>query len=661
MLGTPSSAVVAGAHAVVVAGLLIAFGYLIVDALTGERLHLVNKLALAFPALAGWALVLMGAHMISGGRVFSQPLAVRLSTLLAFVIVAGLKLYRLVRRSESESQPKTYRWLVAAVLIAAWLVMVWPAFRLVPLPPTPDAQLHAGWTMQLLSGDSTPGATITGDVPNYYPWMFHALTAFVSDVVPGHHPWFAFGPIQMIQVTGVVAALFAAGRELAARATGGLGAAVFGAMSGGVGFVLLRTVDTANNGRVSGHEGAMEYIGDLVVARPYNASFLNLPPPLPRDVALALSAALAFTLAAGCTRKSVSWFVVAGLITGMIGLTGGESFVVALIAGVIVSLTGGGIPRGRALAAVLLPTLGVYAIWFVPIFINYLDLGGFVNTTHLGPIELPPLGFLGAWGIAIPFGLWGAIRAVPTIKTDPRVRVLLSLVLATVTALVASTFIPSAFGEGFSTLGTGHRYWPYVYLGVALLAAYGFSDVVRRLIARSTTGAALFVALVVATGLVSPLIASVAMVRDVHRSPAYQLLNRSLVGNEETVLTALLEGGPRPCVVAVPPELSRLVFSYTGYRQVLWQGGATGPNRARIRWEDIYERIPGDRVREQDNRSLVEGVGPPDRWGMIVKKYGVDFVVVAAKDAGEDVFRGYASTPVGPRDRGYAVFDVGDC
>lgn len=660
MLGAPSSAIVAGAHAVVVAGLLIAFGYLLVDALTGARLHPVNKLALAFPALAGWALVLMGAHMISGGRVFSQPLAVRLSTLLAFVAVGGFKLYRRARSSE-ERQPKTYLWLVAAALAVAWLVMVWPAFRLLPLPPTPDAQLHAGWTMQLLSGDSTPGATITGDVPNYYPWMFHALAAFVSDVVPGHHAWFAFGPIQVLQVTGVVTALFAAGRELTARATGGLGAAVFGAMSGGVGFVMLRMVDVANKGRVSGSEGAMEYIGDLVVTRPYNATFLNLPPPLPRDVALTLLAALVLTLTAACTRKSISWFVVAGVITGMIGLTGGESFVIALIAVVLVPIAGVGIPRSRALGAVLLPTVAIYAIWFLPIVVNYLDLGGFVNTTHLGPIELPPLGFLGAWGIAIPFGIWGLIRAVPQVKVDVRVRVLLSVVLATVAALVASTFIPSAFGEGFATLGTGHRYWPYVYLGLALLAAYGFSDVVRRLIARSTRGAAFFVALVVATGLASPLIASVAMVRAEQRGPVYQLLNHSLVGDEETVLTALLQGEPGDCVVAVPPELSRLVFSYTGYRQVLWQGGATGPNRARIRWEDIYERIPGDRVREQDNRSLVEGVGPSDRWGMIVKKYGVDFVVVAAKDAGEDVFRGYASTPVGPRESGYAVFDVGDC
>ena len=289
MFEAPGSPAIVGLHAVIAGGLLVLFGYLVVDALTVGRLHFVSKLALAFPALTGWVLVLMVAHMVSGGRVFSEPVAVRLVTLFAFLVLAGLRVYRLFKPRDNKRGPRTYLWLIGAALAMGFIAYQWQVFRNFPLNPTPDVQLHAGWAMQLLGGESTPSATITGDIPNYYPWMFHALTAFVADLVPGRNAWFAFGPLQVVQVTAVVAALFALGRELTGRMTGGLGGSFFGALCGGIGFIALRSVDFASNSRASGANGVMEYWGDLITDRAYNVSFFNLPGPLP---AMSLSRSL---------------------------------------------------------------------------------------------------------------------------------------------------------------------------------------------------------------------------------------------------------------------------------------------------------------------------------------------------------------------------------
>jgi hypothetical protein len=661
MFEPPGSPLIAGIHAVVAGGLLLLFGHLLVDALTLGRLHFVSKLALAFPAVVGWALVLMIAHMLSGGRVFSEPVAVRLVTLFAFAMLAGLRIYRSFKTKTDPERSRTYLWLLGSALTAGFVIMEWQVFRNFPLNPTPDVQLHAGWGMQLLAGESTPSATITGDVPNYYPWMFHALTAFVADLVPGRSAWFAFGPLQVLQVTGVVSALFALGRELTGRMIGGLGASFFGALFGGVGFVALRGIDYASNSREPGSDGVMKYLGDLITDRPYNASFYNLPGPLPRDIALALLASALFALACGCVRKSTGWFLTAGVLIGLIGLTGGESLLVGLSAGIGASLSGLGVPRLRALGAVLGPAVAIYALWLVPVLFNYFELGGFVDITHIAPVVLPPLGFLGAWALMVPFAIWGLILVVKRVRTDVRARVFLAVLVGALFSLVASSLIPAFFGDAFSTLETKHRYWPYVYLALALIAAYGFADLTARFLKKNVGGTALFVSIVVALGFISPLVAAVAIAREDPAKPLYRLVNSSLIGDGITVPEVLSESGPGECTVAVPAELSRAVFSFTGYRQVLWQGEATGSNRARIRWSDIYERIVPDGIRAEENTALVEGTTTQERWKTLVDKYGVDFVVVRAQDADRGTFSGYSSRPVRLPAPGYTVFDVGNC
>ena len=42
--------------------------------------------------------------------------------------------------------------------------------------------------------------------------------------------------------------------------------------------------------------------------------------------------------------------------------------------------------------------------------VSYFRLGGFVDTTFLGPVALPAWAILGAWGIITPLALVGAIE-----------------------------------------------------------------------------------------------------------------------------------------------------------------------------------------------------------------------------------------------------------
>ncbi|MEA2485011.1 MAG: hypothetical protein QOD46_122, partial [Actinomycetota bacterium] len=78
MLPAPASPQVAAASGLLVALLFLAVGYLIVDGITAAR-HLpsVIRLGLAFPGALALVLVLLGVHVVTGGRVFSEPWVTR--------------------------------------------------------------------------------------------------------------------------------------------------------------------------------------------------------------------------------------------------------------------------------------------------------------------------------------------------------------------------------------------------------------------------------------------------------------------------------------------------------------------------------------------------------------------------------------------------------
>lgn len=654
MLGPPSSAAVAGLYALVLGGLLFAFGYLL-SGLVADRLRLdpLTRAALAFPCLVAFALVLMVVHVATRGWLLNNPVAARAATLL------GLGLAVLVRRRSRRDRPhqtgQTRRDLLLAMGLAAAACLVWgfPIFRLLPLAPTIDIKLHVGWAAQLLNGEPTPSAPVTGEVPNYYPWMYHALVAWIARLSSGGNAFYALGPLQLLHVAGSVLGLFAAGRALGRNTMSGASSALFGALTGGVGFVLVRGFDLASRARAS---EPMTYMGDLLSDRSYNLAMHNLAAPHPRDVAFALIASCLLLLVIAAESQRLSLLAGAGVLVGLIGLTGAETWLFALLTAtataVVVFPT-----RLRALAFVVVPALTVHALWLVPLIVTHVRLGGFVDTTRLPPLNLPVHGVLGAWGVVTPFALGGTYLALRA-RARPAFRVLLVITAVGAMLVLGSPWLSEVLGEGFSTLERRHRYWPLLYLAASLAGGVGAGALYELLGRRKRSVAIALAGAVAAVALTSPVIASVALTR-IYDPETYKMAS-ALTGGETTVLNELAAAGNRRCVAAVPAALSRRVFAFTGYRLVDWRGGATGENSARIRWRRIYERIPDGFERARDNSVLLTG-DPPYLWSQNVDQYDVDLIATGASNTGAPAFSGYSSTRARSGNDSFLVLRVGEC
>jgi hypothetical protein len=149
--------------------------------------------------------------------------------------------------------------------------------------------------------------------------------------------------------------------------------------------------------------------------------------------------------------------------------------------------------------------------------------------------------------------------------------------------------------------------------------------------------------------------AGVDLPHDESQSASYLALSDALKGNDDSVFNVLAEMGDGHCVAAVPANLSRRVFAYTGYRLVLWTGTAEPPNRARVRWRDIAESPPTDDQRAADNDLLTHGDALPDEWRSTAEHYGVNLVVAPPQ------FQRLPRTPSVVGDEQYVVVQTAPC
>jgi len=96
MFSTPSSPAIAGLQAMGVAAFLLTLGYLVADLVTGRlKLGRTTRLGLAFPGLTLYSLLLMLAHIATGGRVLSNPGLTRAVT---GILAVGLFFAAFLRR-----------------------------------------------------------------------------------------------------------------------------------------------------------------------------------------------------------------------------------------------------------------------------------------------------------------------------------------------------------------------------------------------------------------------------------------------------------------------------------------------------------------------------------------------------------------------------------
>ena len=643
----PTTAFAAGVQSIAVAALLFLFGFLVAGALTKRLdLSITARLALAVPGLLASVCIVMVVHIVTGGGILSRPGLVRGATAVGAITLLAVGSRKRLRHLGSWRDPDAILALgVVVVAVAIWCL---PVFTNLPLSFHGDVKRHMAWAAQLTGGHSTPTGVITGNIPNYYPWLFHALTSFVAAFTPGGRVMYALGPLQVLAVVGSVLGFLALARELfGARIAAGSGA-LLGALSGGFGFLLTRSPTLVVDPRVEAD--VARFGGDFMFLRSYNLAFHNLAPPFHRDFGFMLLVSMMLLLAIGLRRRDTVCFVAAGCVLGLIGLMTGESFIVGALFVLGLIAWGPGISRARAVLTLFGCSMALYALWLVPMAVNYARLG--VADTSGEPVILTPLSILFGWGIAVPLALVGvfAWRGWP----DPGRRVVLSFAAAAGIA-VATAGIAPWFDEGFTTLGRHHRYWPLVYIAVALAGAYGAQVTWHRLQA-IRRGLAVPIALIVAGAAVaSPLLASIAVTR---RPLENADLPTAMRGDDTNILNVLGEPLDRACEVAVPKELSRSVPAYTGARLVYFVSGTS--NQAGIRWSTLPDEVE-DETRSVDNRMLVTASVEEEQWRSIIRRYGVDRVVIPATEP-PPVAAGYpTATATGEQGGPYVVVETGDC
>jgi hypothetical protein len=680
MFSAPPSAAIAGLESLVLAALFLGLGYLIADALLTPRgVDRTIVWALAFPALLGYTLILMVLHMASGGFVLSQPLLVRGVT----VVTAGVLVWLRVRRKSSgrrTDHDHRHEGRAMAILVGLG-ILLWGivVVLLLPLDYKGDTGLHVGWASSMMAGETTPSGPITGNIPNYYPWMFHSLLTLVAWFTPGLRPYHALGPVQLLQVTCMVLGLFALGKQLTANWRTGAAASLFGALTGGLGFFMLRKLDLVMDPRADNGEAAMRYAGDLVFNRPYNFAFNNLGPPFPRDVTFALLPVFLLLLLLGVRSKKRAPLVGAGGVLGLIWLTHVDSVIVVGGTLALLVLLPNREGMFKAMVTVLLAAGAVWALWTVPIAINYLRFG--FDNTVLGPIVLPPLGVLGAWGVITPFAVIGAVKWVPRSFSDPAAKVVAAWTMAAAGMVFVAPLVPKIFGSGFGTLGYQHRYWPFLALGGALYAALGATEVLDRARTWSKPVAIAVVVAVLVFALTSPLLGSLGLYQKqgVEKSertllPAALELHASLEGDEDTPLSRLVPEPGMGCTIATAPEIGPGTHAYSGYRHLLYirtlrsleryrSGELKGHQLSHIRWRRIYrKRISKDAERVDPNRLLTEGTGSPEEWRAAAQEWGIDAVVANADFAGAPGFAEFEDDWAEQAGEGYVVMWIDrDC
>jgi len=369
------------------------------------------------------------------------------------------------------------------VAIGAGILLTGPAFHLSPLESRAshgDMIWHLGWVDQLRVGLSAPGGLYAGE-PNGYPWLYHAIVAWIAAALPGTVP----DAVEVVQVLGIATA--AVGVWLIARATGAQRSASTWAVgifltAGAFGWVPDLRAEFAF------HMPALElgpFHGDPVPAMTPAMAFLA--PMVPRDLGLALSPILLWAaVTATQAERARAWWGV--------GFLGGMIFLVAPPAGVFCAFWVGGLAVAhrtwqvwRALVAGALTT----SVWLMPLGLAYRQYHGFVPLTEIRQVEPSIPQALVALGICVPLGIAGLL--VLRHRRSPATADVAVLVAVPVIALLFGATLGQwdAFIEhgGPTPLVRWLRYLPFLVLALAVPAGVAADSLVSALVRRSRVAA----------------------------------------------------------------------------------------------------------------------------------------------------------------------------
>lgn len=518
------------------------------------------------------SVALMVANLVLGGVVFGIP---------GVVPVLALALVLLRRRSLADLRAIPWRAIAVFVLLAG---VLWglPTLLSGTAARTGDIPWHLGWTEQLLAGEPVPeGPAPAAVAENAYPWGFHAVLATLVRLVPGSNVLSALIAMQLLLVAWIPLAAACIARRVAPDA--GWGAAAATAFIGGFGWLLaLEPAFVTSPPRA-------RFGADLVVASP-NAVYGLFPPPLPRELGLVMLGAAGVLLAGALRRERDDLLVRCGITLGCAGLVSvpalvaGVAWIVAVVL-VVRRYRGWSVP-----ARVLLPALGVFALWAAPVLRGMLVYGGLVNVSPSLGREWPLGTALGSWGLLVPLVLIGAFAA----RSLRGVRVLAAFALATAVLLglaVARGRFDWSLAGNATVLHQG-RMWPVAHLLAGAAGGVGLWFVAGRLEAWRRFAGRLGAAGIVLVGAASPMLASVALTRTVIDERAGYVYASDDLDEDSFARRAaarldpddivLVRGGSREA-----NALAFHLFSFSGVRLAEYDDLRLERNDLRIRFVDL--------------------------------------------------------------------------
>ena len=551
-----------------------------------------DRLGIGILAVAGAAWLVM-LQPVAGVSVVAHPWLIR-AGLVVVVGAVGVRGRRL-RPTGFAARP--------ALAAAAAALVVSAAAWIVPGDDYPDGSTdilwHEGWIRQLAGGLHAPGSVYAG-VPNAYPWLEHALAALIlSGGGLGMTATLIVVEAFMLLTLAVGTWLLAC--ELGLARAAAAWAVVLAIAGGGIGWLeargpaatLLTTRPNPADVAEALHpyeRGLGAYSGDLVLSPAPTSALGNVPPALPRELGLALVPLAVWAAARAARKASGRWWATAGAASGLAFLASPVAGVVAGCALVALAL----VARSRLAPVALVAAAIVAGVWLVPLAWHARDLGGFVNTTLGTPVEPTLVQVLATVAVLAVLGVLGAaLVATRRVAVGDR-RPLAAVAVALVVPVLLASIAP-AVGSLPALTRTLH-YLPAAGLALAILGGVAAAWLVER----SGRLRIVCAAAIALAATASAATASAGMIEIRHWRADHPLLRCSApltAPTSATIAVFGLAGGP-------PKEpLGLTVFARTGASLLFIP-------RPRIRYRDIFERIPGQDDRLVRLRAVADGRRP---------------------------------------------------
>jgi hypothetical protein len=469
--------------------------------------------------------------------------------------------------------------------------------------PITDMQWHEGWIRQLVGGLPEPSG-VYAHVPNSYPWLYHALAAWL-ELLPGGMVEL-YWALQAFAVGSLALGMWLLARELGLRDGPATWAVGFASLAGGVGWIWVHEpVAVVSAGRY----GLVH--GDFLVGPAVTPALGNMPAILPRDLALALFPLTVWFALRAIAGRRMRDVAAAGALAGCLLLIGPVAAIVAVLVCGPVALRRR-IPVRHAAAAVAVAAF-VVAPWLGRVALNYLRLGGLAPHQPLPSVTASQA--LVAMGVVLPIGLIGTVWTLRTRPPGIDLGALVPLVAMPAVVCLLAGLLPGHSLAGVAPVVKLQRYLPFFVLALAMPAGWAADAVLARMSRRVAIVLALAV---IASACASTVLTSIGLARAFRTAELRGLhcQGEAPMGAGDVVAVAGLR---RQATLVMNSSVFRSTGAWLFYRSP----------PAQLRYRNVFSTIKGQGERAAETREIARGRVPP----------GVDWVILPGAAPGHSLVK----------------------